>query len=1331
MNKATKVVTASMATAKTANTVKNVGSTKLTNNYKVSTNKNNQRKTNAQSCTTTKAEKRYPDYIERHDVTLTPPRTPAPANYMLDPNTPNCIRGAISAGLAGLSEKKPTVFLDLPQGMPSVIEWGDGWEVDAGFGKRGDVKKEEVQRAVVQVVEPAEKERKNERMESDRSIIHGRSSMARTTMSSAECENVLVNNEEAVPENEEKAVTDTETREVIEAQNDEPEVYEDQPPELESVADDDEEEDPRNASMWVAAYLEDDDTIMNLGDIIVDYDDSIGEMESPMSAGTVHIGDVYGFESERIEKCEILDGVETEEEQDVATELANDDELVNEEETPIETSPETFEKSEISNKNEPLPFQTPFSVQKGERPLTFTEFKNMNQRVLFDPSVDVVEPIQKLYLPENPTVNVMPKPSQQLTIEPQTRYSMDWLYDENENTPVKVESSKRQLKGRVLLLKIGKKISKAKSKGKNVLKQVFVLPLLGGKREESISHNPTDNMVLALPNGFSVPMSPSSVSVASIASSVMTGASKRIIGAIPVSHNQPPPLGSDLPYGAINYTRSATDSTVGDSLPPPPDLLPRPEARESLNDEDAVSLIAAAMMNAGEDEVAFTEEDAASIMATINASEQLDDNDEESVILVVTPREDQKGSYQVISGFDGATPINVKDVLHHLDDNSAIISDLKPNNLQGLFTDKSKKDSSFQIMEADKNVVLTPTTTFDQKHTSNVFRRSTDATSRKSVPIRKSTGTPIVEPALDATHLPNLLPGLSHESDDEEEDETVPYHDGCTIKQASTFGDNTIATVGEIANVEELVKEQDDEATKEKLVAERQPTQTPAAKLVQDMVEAETPMQTPDQPSFSKQAAKNGSFLFSENNMGRAGPRIRAQERAALKQGKAPSSLTMLPASKSMEPKDVNAIISRLSYSSQTSGDAPSRLSTTSQATGSSSPAPLIAIEPTVELKKSFDDSVKVEIQKKIVMSSGIEDRQPSFKTTLDKNCSSDAPKDLNDVASHATLDCSNKSNSSQEFATPLVTNCAQKKKKYPTTPFPDDTLTGEYDPADSIPCMKPQCNISPTASTTSTSSNKKKPSPKQKQVPKSALKTRKGLVKDRISDIQQRIEGSSSVTGHGGRLKKNHSYRLKNQRRMTGGDSVLAPRKATLQNPIFAARSVPIGISKSYSRDDEDDASKFSNASTINDAGSVKSNSVKVGASGYASKYIGNSASSPTSCSSPSSESGTSYVSESTECDPFSTLLAKNTDEDDLSSSEKSPASPKVFFREGKENTNNVNKLPFKAKALVKPTEINQHDKRFGFESSKHRAAPLSRNPSQALSWRQLAAAANNKKLG
>jgi hypothetical protein len=319
------------------------------------------------------------------------------------------------------------------------------------------------------------------------------------------------------------------------------------------------------------------------------------------------------------------------------------------------------------------------------------------------------------------------------------------------------------------------------------------------------------------------------------------------------------------------------------------------------------------------------------------------------------------------------------------------------------------------------------------------------------------------------------------------------------------------------------------------------------------------------------------------------------------------------------------------------------------------------------------------------------------------------------------------------DFSTPLVTNCAQKKT-YPATPFPENVATA--DDVDSPLPSVTQCAVSPADSTTSKSSRKKL-SPKQKSIPKSALKTRKGLVKDRISDIQQRLEGSSAVTGINGRLKKNHSYKLKNPRRMTNGESVLAPRKAVLQNPIFSTstsyRSVPIGIVKSYSRDDGENTQVYvAKADSFESGGITRSFSGakndKEKSAAYASKDIPANKKSPNNSSSPCSQGGASYVSESTECDPFNTLLGKLSVDDD-SSDDSTTGNKVTYSSKGKENknTNNVDVLPFKSRAFVKPTEINQHDNCIGDASSKQ---PLSRTPMQARTWRTLAAAAAEKKM-
>jgi hypothetical protein len=1266
---------------------------------------------------------RYADYIHDPDykVELTPPhtRTPAksktPYEYLTDPSTPHCLRGAMAAGICSLPEDHPSHPEYLPRGIPRTIDVSEDWEKMAGF---------------VPVTAAASKLRDSTAM-----------STARTTFDTnvlpfAECDGKPIDMDATL----QGSVDD----------------HVEGPPELESADEGDGESDPRNASMWVAVPadedLEEEDTIMNLGDVIVDYqheehgkdpefcsvaDSSPEEIASPISCGTYHIGEVQGvsfedvsspeakvasLENESLENCALVETVDSDEESGVYEDCDNSVRQENDGEI-------ASAASQNDENKENLPFETPFSVTNSEGPLTFNaEFKDVDKRVLFDEneSQDIVEPTNQLYTDtqgDSPAMSKEVKPARHVVAKVENpRYSTDWLYEEDNMPANKAESGKRQLKGRMLLLRLGKKISKVKSKGKNVLRQVFVLPMRGSKSKvPALANEEVDsNDALAYHASHALPNSPSSISVASIASSLISSGSctKRIIGAVPVYQNHSnPPLG--LPYGAINYNRSATDSTVeDDALPPPPSYIHKPEGDSSDNpEEDAVSYIAAAMnpeshseeclaildkvVNSSGEIIVSSEDDVASIMATINAQEdgEDEDGDESSVFLVVAPNEDEEGSYRVISGFDeNATPVCVKDIMDHLgEDESAVASDIHPNNLTGLFTDKNKNIS---IVEAEKGFVLTPVASASN-NISDVFRQSMDGvvTGKPAPKIRRSTGTPIIDPAPGNTAaLPKLLPGPSAESEDE--DETLIFHDGCTVKQASTFGDNTIATAAT-----EPVQVNEDSIDKQ-TAEERRPTETPAPKHeTANQAVLETPHLSPDGPSYSKQAATNGSFLFSESNMGRAGPRIRAMERAALKQGNETSSLTMLPISKAknVASKDASAIMSRLSYSSSAS-DAKS-----SKSQASSSPMPLIAIQPTVELKKSFDDLVRVEIQKKPVMSSMTEPRQFSFKTTLHK---------FDDSSPSCTAE---KTKIIDEFATPLVTNCTEKKR-YPTTPFPNDLSVGEN--VDSPLYPETHSTVSPACSTTSRSSHKKS-SPKQKCIPKSALKTKKGLVKDRIIDIQQRMEGSSAVTGVNGRLKKNHSYKLKNPRRMTNGEKVLAPRKAVLQNPIFVVRSVPIGIAKSYSKDEVDSTTSSRTwAGTSTSNGRSKSFGGEANddksASAYASKYTLDSKVVSNS-SSPSNESISTSVSESSDCDPFNTLLGKlSIDEDDESHS----GSDLDELSKGKENANHSDLLPFKSGAFVKPTDINQHDKRIEYTSTNQ---PLS--PVQPRTWRSLAAAAAQKK--
>jgi hypothetical protein len=180
----------------------------------------------------------------------------------------------------------------------------------------------------------------------------------------------------------------------------------------------------------------------------------------------------------------------------------------------------------------------------------------------------------------------------------------------------------------------------------------------------------------------------------------------------------------------------------------------------------------------------------------------------------------------------------------------------------------------------------------------------------------------------------------------------------------------------------------------------------------------------------------------------------------------------------------------------------------------------------------------------------------------------------------------------------------------------------------------------------------------------------------------------------------------------------------------------VPIAIANSYSKDDSESVPMYvPGADSYEYGGTTMSSNVTTTdedrVTTYASKYTSANVKSPASSSSPCSESGSSYVSESTEYDPFNTLLGKLSMNDDELSDD-SRTEEKVFFdvaSKGKENTNNVDRLPFKSEALVKPTEINQHDKRVGFTSPRLQHSPLSRSPMQARTWRTLAAAAAGKK--
>jgi len=270
------------------------------------------------------------------------------------------------------------------------------------------------------------------------------------------------------------------------------------------------------------------------------------------------------------------------------------------------------------------------------------------------------------------------------------------------------------------------------------------------------------------------------------------------------------------------------------------------------------------------------------------------------------------------------------------------------------------------------------------------------------------------------------------------------------------------------------------------------------------------------------------------------------------------------------------------------------------------------------------------------------------------------------------------------------------------------------------------------TTSSSSTSASKSISA--EKTIPKSALKARKGLVKDRVDDIQHRMMATTpsfsptngAVTDVNGRLKRNHSYRSKKTRRMTNGDGVLAPRKAVLQTTYI--RSVPIGIAKSYSRDSREE----------------KDSQNELGGASYAAKYsmevsksIGNSHDDRINVGGGSSRfsDASSHASETTDCDPFNTLLGKMS-----SSSEDEEHSCSGVSHEDKENNADASSsnnsepspaarlLPFKSTTFVRPTEIHQREQ-------EYTRAPLSPvlMPMKARSWRELAvkAAAAEKTKG
>jgi hypothetical protein len=549
----------------------------------------------------------------------------------------------------------------------------------------------------------------------------------------------------------------------------------------------------------------------------------------------------------------------------------------------------------------------------------------------------------------------------------------------------------------------------------------------------------------------------------------------------------------------------------------------------------------------------------------------------------------------------------------------------------------------------------------------------------------------------------NLLPGSVIESECDEED-TLCYHDGCTvIHQTSTFGDNTIAT--------------DPSA--------RQPKATTTTPANNAMVIG-TPILSPDGLPLTRQAKMNGSFLFSPNNMGRADPSIRAKERACVKDGKVKPSITMLPSAKPTKyavttgENKLLAIKQRYSNSSTESKDMVNNLTDNKP-----------AVPSAFSLNEVLATKQRVSTDKTNATST-VSDHQAEFQVILNEfqdilnTFSSDGSRneDVTDESSASHRD---------EMKTPFVENAI--KGKYKKTPYPIAEATSNDDDrrmsSPLVVALNTNSSSPAGASIASITSGidaegtpRKKAVSAEKKIPKSAMKTRKGLVKDRVYDIQHRtmattsISPSNAVTDVNGRLKRNHSYRSKNTRRMTNGEGVLAPRKAVLQTTYI--RSVPIGIAKSYSRDSREEKESQNDRYGTSYAAKYSMEVSKLNGNSPDSIKMGGGGSSFSDAS--------SYVSETTECDPFNTLLGKMTSSEDEQSSAASVSD------EDKENNTDASSspaarlLPFKSTTFVRPTEINQRNE------ENHRA-PLSPvlMPMKARSWRELAvkAAAAEKTKG
>eukprot|EP00984_Skeletonema_dohrnii_P009659 scaffold3698_cov107-Skeletonema_dohrnii-CCMP3373.AAC.5 len=1149
------------------------------------------------------------------------------AGHNFDPNTPACLLGALTAGtMFNYDITHPEHPEYLPEGIPRVLEVAEDWEERAGFVPAA---KALVERRVGGPVDL------DEEIEED------------------DDESVRVEEMLAL----QQAVVMSHVNEVAEEVEEEEEVTD--------------EEDARNASMWVAYNpeedMEEEDEIMNVGEIVVATGGEFGGEDNEFSprsletsdSNTYHLGDLsLGAKSVHGEKQQKEETaiVTFQQDQQVHVETFEDDNCESEDEaadnrpaaehyaeTPMKKV--TYDEAHLRHGETPSQqqqftdkkkeFQTPFSVKKGERPLTFDEFRAMNRRVLFD-NEEQAQPTQAMVNVDiGRNSEIEEQPQRQMTVE--KFVSASSRYEQSGHR-------QRELKGRVVMIRIKKKISKAVKKA---LKQILLTAKVGGTRTSSNKSISDANFVITIPrvDASAVPDSPSAVSIASsLLSAAISESSKRVIGAAPFSNN--PNAAPDYLYGAVNYhnrtsENGSDDDDESEHVPPPPKMTSNHASDH--DDEDVVSFLAEAMnQGLNIDEVLAIEDG------------QEGAEEEEQMYLVLTPSEggDEKVT-QVISGKVDGTPVVFNEIMHKNEEGSEI----KPHNLSIMF-DSGKKETnknSIQIMDAVEvggNIVLTPTES--NQNVGNVFRRSSTGEASASI-LQSSTC--------------------------ESEDETLVTHDGNTLVRSDTKDshDHTITTTTSLK------------------VEEKKPFSTFEIAREEDPRDARS---SPTRPAYSHQAASNASFLFSPNNMGRADPKIRAKERAMMRNQSHGGSITMLPSASSMDKSEQQLVLKpKPSYSFDYSAGGDAKYD----------PAPSVASEVFVE--EPDTPSTITTAEKKPVMASMTKDRQFSFQTILNKF--STDPLDSND---HVPRMIEQKhfaspgpgvdfGSSESQSKTPVVTNAV--RKKYAATPFTQaDGATPSKSPSNS--------SIS--------SKSRRKPSPMGKALPKSAAKTRTGLVKDRISMFQQRVE-TSAVTGVNGRLKKNHSYRLKNERRETNGGGALAPRKAVLQSSAFI-RTVPIGISTSYSRDDAsvdespDKADAFVEQScTRNDSFREDDDSVEKPDS-YVKQYMNTSKVNEKAASfGRSSLDSSSCVSEATECDAFNSLLGKFDNDD--SSVESDSSEETLATHKQKENVSmSPNVLPstFKQGTLVKPNEINHN-----------------RTPLTAQKWRSLAAThgKSGKKLG